>query len=772
MLDLIPDYDEAIRFLRWLYPDGPWLLTAIPFDRKAPFPTARFNPSDERQVLVWFLRHESMNLYYHVNEPIESVADKKASKLEIARVHFLQIDMDVRKVDESEADGKDRILKRLHALPTTKRPSALINSGGGYNALWRLTAPIVIDGVESMIDTVEARNKQLAADLEGDVTHDISRILRLPGTINRLNQTKVDRGRVPSLSSIIWLENSIYEFGSFLSAPVVAKNQTTSSGAIDTDLIRTEDVDQLVIPPALKNLIQTGEGYSNRSDGVWFLCCEMIRLGIDERVLLGIITDSRYRISDHVYAQGSRWMQYALRQIRRAKEKAHNPKLLEMNDRFAVIRDHGGKCVVMKEPIIGDQDGRRRFQAPVEFFRGHDNEKIIATSLKTGKEIAVGLGSWWFDQRMRRQYERVVFEPGLETPGDLNLWEGFDVEPVAGTKHLRYLEHMHDNICRGLRDRYEYLLKWLARLVQQPRSQCMVAVVLTGDRGTGKSIFCTMIAKLFGVGRHAFIASDDRYVTGRFNSHLMSMVFLLSEEAFDVSEKRHESVLKEIITGESLTIEGKGVNAVQMRNYLHLMMTSNNDRVIPAGDLERRFFVTRVGEKKWSNAQFGELVREMKEEGGLQNLLHYLLEYDITGFDVTQYPETEELREQQSHGLSYENDWLWTKLEQGIWLDGKTKWEGPIVKPMLYADYLTTMASLNVRRPKPVRMFSKWLSNALPGVVTKQLGPNKSHHDRPQAFIFPPLDECRVFFAARRGVPGHVWITHETVDGVEEEETF
>lgn len=773
---MIPAYDVAINFLRWLYPTGPWLLTAIPFNRIAPFPTKKFvsadglAPPSGKEVLLWLMSNEAHNLYYSVNEPVESCVDNKAKKTEILRVHFLQIDMDVRKADETEAEAKVRIEEALGRYG--KRPSCLVNSGGGYNALFRLAQPIELDQEsesrrDATIDLVEAKNKQLAADLEGDVTHDVNRIFRLPGTINRLNKTKVERGRVPSLSSLVWTESSVHEFESFIGAPSAPKNQTTSSSHVSTDAQRTEDVSQLTIPDRLKLIItqghdpDQGDGAIDRSSNVWFVCCELVRLGMKDEVILGIITDSRYRISEHVYAQGSRWMQYAIRQIRRAKEKAIDPKLMEMNDRYAVIRNYGGKCVVMKEEI----GMKLEFQRPSEFFLGHDNEKIVWKKKDNPEKMVVyGIGTWWFDQRMRRQYERVVFEPGVETPGALNLWQGFAVEPKAGTAHGRYLENVFENICRADQARYDYLIRWMARVVQRPNTQAMVAPVIQGARGTGKSVFGKGFARLFGVGTHAFIAKDAKEITGRFNEHLRQVVFLLAEEAFDIRDKGHESVLKELITSDTLATEGKGYAIQQTKNYVHPMLLSNEERIVPAGDMERRYFITRTRDKTHANEWFRKIDENDQREGSLGHLLHHLLSMDLAEFDVTAFPETEELREQQNHNLSREDDWLWQKLETGMWLDtAKARWEGPVVKETLYRDYLQVMTSLNVSRPMSLRQFGMWIKRALPSVADKQLSPDRDRQ-RPWAFVFPPLAECRSYFAAKRGQISYVWPVMEDED--------
>ena len=84
--------------------------------------------------------------------------------------------------------------------------------------------------------------------------------------------------------------------------------------------------------------------------------------------------------------------------------------------------------------------------------------------------------------------------------------------------------------------------------------------------------------------------SNAKHLTGNFNGHLRDTVLLFADEAFFAGDRAHVGVLKALITEPTLTIEAKYANAVQMPNFVHLMMASNEEWVIPAGPEARRFF--------------------------------------------------------------------------------------------------------------------------------------------------------------------------------------
>ena len=98
------------------------------------------------------------------------------------------------------------------------------------------------------------------------------------------------------------------------------------------------------------------------------------------------------------------------------------------------------------------------------------------------------------------------------------------------------------------------------------------------------------MAQVFGSlwGRHFLHISSAKHLVGQFNAHLRDCCFLFADEAFFAGDRSHESVLKTLVTEDMIIVEGKGVDAEPSPNYVHLMMASNSDWVVPSGPDERR----------------------------------------------------------------------------------------------------------------------------------------------------------------------------------------
>jgi len=187
------DPDLAIDFLSWAYPEGPWCLTAIEVDRYG-IETATFHPGVTKRVAAFLEKHDQWNIYWSVNRPTRELS-KKAEKADIAAAHFLHVDVDPR-AGEDLMRERERILRLLSNPPAPiPKPTAVVFSGGGYQGLWRLDEPFLIDGDIARAEEIESYNRQLEWSFGADACHNVDRILRLPGSVNYPNAKKRAKGR-------------------------------------------------------------------------------------------------------------------------------------------------------------------------------------------------------------------------------------------------------------------------------------------------------------------------------------------------------------------------------------------------------------------------------------------------------------------------------------------------------------------------------------------------------------------------------------------------
>lgn len=252
----------------------------------------------------------------------------------------------------------------------------------------------------------------------------------------------------------------------------------------------------------------------------------------------------------------------------------------------------------------------------------------------------------WLLSPLSRRYDGFVFDPEHEHDGRYNLWKGFAVEPISGSNHQRYLDHIYNNICAGDDQLYFWVVTWLAEIVQHPGQLSGTSLVLRGEEGTGKGAMLRNFGTLFG--QHYKHITNRQNIVGNFNSMLSDAVFVYADEALYAGDRQMEGRLKGLITEPTLTIELKGINPFVVKNCVHLAMSSNHERVVPAGVDARRWAVLDVGAGKQRDKEYFEAIQDdLNFNGGLSHLLAFFHDWDCSVANTNIVPETAALKSQK-----------------------------------------------------------------------------------------------------------------------------
>jgi hypothetical protein len=784
---------DAVAFLQRWRPEGPWVITTVVPDSGGKISTRTFKVTQTKELAAFIDASQGKaNIYFTVNRTLTEVSSKP-SKRDMAQMDWLHVDVDPRvppqeaktqeDLDDHNMRERGRILAQL--MKFEPPPTVIVDSGGGFQGFWRLDPPQQIGGSEATANQLEAYNRQLEHLLGGDHCFNIDRIMRLPGTLNVPDAKKRKKGRQVALAQVYQWEDVAYPLTTFTPAPSVQtlddRRASLGGGAtvkISSNLRRFTFEELPLLRDETKVLIAHGHDpdspgkYPSRSEVLFKVCLDMVRANCDDDTIAGVITDPDYRISESVLEK-PRPEQYAARQIARAREAAIDPWLVKLNEKHAVIEDIGGKCRIISEVFDAALKRPRISRQSFEDFRNrYLNQKVEIGKDKDGRPEYAPLGNWWLKHPMRRQYETITFAPEQNPENAYNLWRGFACEAIPGDCTL-YLQHLKTYICRGNEEHYKYLLGWMARTVQQPACQGETAVVLKGTRGAGKGTVPKWFGRLFG--RHYLQVSNSTHLVGNFNSHLQDCIVLFADEAFFAGDRRHESVLKTLVTEETIPIEGKGVDIVTSPNYTHIIMASNNEWVVPSGNRERRWFVLDVDDRMAQDTGYFKALNDQMENGGLEALLFFLMRYDISNFNVRDVPKTEALRDQQMFSLGYEEQWWFEKLSDGRLLEDHEEWVRDVQKTELQDDYYKFCNRVRHPRPASPTALGKFLKKICPpGTLgTEQrkarvttytsYGEPVTKEGRPYFYLMPELTEARAHFERTFG-GGVQWNTKaETV---------
>lgn len=103
-------------------------------------------------------------------------------------------------------------------------------------------------------------------------------------------------------------------------------------------------------------------------------------------------------------------------------------------------------------------------------------------------------------------------------PDDVfNLYEGLALEPIEGDCTV-YLNHLLQVVCAGNEEAYQYLIQWMAHIIQKPDEKPSVAIVMKSVPGTGKAQRLNRCCKYWGstpptlTGRDIFQGASIQYL--------------------------------------------------------------------------------------------------------------------------------------------------------------------------------------------------------------------------------------------------------------------
>lgn len=318
----------------------------------------------------------------------------------------------------------------------------------------------------------------------------------------------------------------------------------------------------------------------------------------------------------------------------------------EMNRRFCAVLDGGGFSVFMRDqdPAFGRPFWARLSREAFRNFFEDERVPVVGSSRERQQTKA----DLWLAHPGRRKYRGVVMDPqGLpESRGKLNLWQGWAVEPRPGDWSLMR-ELIEDVLCDGSSASADYVLRWIAFMLQRPWQPPEAAIAFRGEEGTGKGTLGRALMRI--AGTHGLTVTSASQLAGRFNAHLRDSVFLFADEAVWPGDKAAEGTLKALVTEPVVAYEAKGKDAVMGRNMVHLMLASNEEWVVPAGRSARRFFVSDVSTRRCQDEAFFErLNRQTYREGGLEAMAHDLLAMDLGGWRPSRdIPRTQALADQK-----------------------------------------------------------------------------------------------------------------------------
>jgi hypothetical protein len=192
---------------------------------------------------------------------------------------------------------------------------------------------------------------------------------------------------------------------------------------------------------------------------------------------------------------------------------------------------------------------------------------------------------------------------------------------------------------------YNYFMKWLAFIIQNPDEKSGVAIVGLSKDGCGKNTLSNFLAEfVFGLKKSLPNLTGIDKLVGEKNLHLVNKRFVVVNEMASSKEEFRSNFdkLKSIITDKILNVRPLYQEPYDVKQYIELMMFSNNFDSIILSQTDRRYFILKINEIYINNKiYFSNLHRIIMNQDFGNKFYSYMMDFDCNDFKLLHIPITE-----------------------------------------------------------------------------------------------------------------------------------
>lgn len=338
-------------------------------------------------------------------------------------------------------------------------------------------------------------------------------------------------------------------------------------------------------------------------------------------------------------------------------------------------------------------------------------------------------GAYYLDQ--------VGFDPSGKDPDVLlNTWKGWPMKPVPGKCDvlLDLIAYLCGKEQNGS-DVYEWLLSWMAWPLQNPGAKMSSAVIMHGPQGTGKTTIFKVLCKIYG--QYGLVVDQDA-IEDKFNSDWgENRLFILAEEIVSRMEIWHvKNKLKNLVTGDTIRINPKGLVAYNQKNHLNIVYLSNENQPLPLENDDRRHLVIYTP-PALSEKFYDELNAEL-ENGGVEAFYDFLMRRDLSAFHPKKRPPMTQAK-RNLIGLSTTSE---LRFCQEFAMGDLELPVVPCLSADFYAAYLKWCRVNGESRPRPSNQFFSSIAHQQGWEKDKvRIYPlEASTQTKPMPMVIPPDD--------------------------------
>lgn len=360
--------------------------------------------------------------------------------------------------------------------------------------------------------------------------------------------------------------------------------------------------------------------------------------------------------------------------------------------------------------------------AKYQFKNHYNNQKIDLFKL-------------WSNHIERNEVRAIGFNPSdsVDTTDIFNLWKGFKIDRNKAESFNEddckpILNHIKQIWCKGNITSYNYVLDYLAHILQKPHKKCGVVLCLKSKQGAGKGVILEKLAEIIG-DKHYVQNSNANFLFGDFNGMLEAKILIDLDECFWGGDKKLESVVKNKITEKKQPINKKNKELYIIDDFANYIITTNNDWFAGVSEEDRRHYCLEL-DNRLSGRMTDEKYEMIKPvlDAPAGAFAKYLFNRDIQHYNPRVFSKSPLLQDQVERNWNSVKVWFHECLKDGGFNmkgDKFCSWN-----ELIPDDYGNDVGGLRIKNKKTKQMETAYFKDFLYNCYNQScIAHHKFHHD-------------------------------------------
>jgi hypothetical protein len=255
----------------------------------------------------------------------------------------------------------------------------------------------------------------------------------------------------------------------------------------------------------------------------------------------------------------------------------------------------------------------------------------------------------WLEDPTRRTLKKIDFIPHNPNNKKLcpkniyNLFGGYSAELPKEKEYdydidkevQRFINHL-DLLVGHEEDAKNYLINYIADMVQNPENLPAVALVFKSKQGLGKDLLVNYLEKIIGE-KYVYRTSNVEEVYGTFNPAVKGKLLVQINELDGKDGFAKKERLKDSITTESLNINEKNIKQFTIMNAIRWIIFSNNMTPIDIPADDRRFVVYQGADllpEDKRESYYNPLFDNLNNNEVINKIFEYFMNVDLSDFNI------------------------------------------------------------------------------------------------------------------------------------------